>query len=152
MCMVWNANNPWISLTNPSAATSSATHLCVRQLFPSCQCGWLSHALNWYEPVGALFERLELCLPHYFCENSYLEAFSFLSLQYWRDGRGEMLAIPVGYVVSYSVFVNIWALGKNWMEYWRWSTDQDCCVLKDPCTAEETGAPPSWRTSRKTVT
>lgn len=58
MCTLWNANNLWISLANPSVATSPTTHPCMRQLFPSQQGGWPTCAPDLYEPVGALFEQL----------------------------------------------------------------------------------------------
>lgn len=156
MCTLWNANSPWISLANPSAAASPANIPCMRQLFPSWQGGQPSCALDQYEPVGALFEQLGLglyqpwLLEMFFEKTTTLGLSLFFLCKSWRDGSGEMPAIPVGYVVGVT--------GRSlhlWMPEHQEKAECLCGVLiktayfEKPCTPEKTGDSSLWDTRRK---
>lgn len=105
-CTLWNANNPWILLANPSVAASPDAHPYLHQLFPSWQGGWPSRGLDLYEPVSALFEQmgpwlyqLWLLQSFFWGKKNTLGLSLFFLCKNQRDGRAEMPAIPVGYVV-----------------------------------------------------
>lgn len=132
VCTLWNANNPWISLANPFAAASSATHPCTHWLSLSQWGPWPQGALDQYEPVTALFEQLGRMLywpvaarDLFFWGNNHLEAFTFLCLQEPRTWRGGNASNSCGLCCyrESSALMNVWIPGENWMPL-EWGTEK----------------------------
>lgn len=156
MCILWNANNPWISLAKLSVATLPTAHPSTRWLFPSWQGGWPRRALDLYEPLVLGFEQLGLGLYRPWLLEMGFEKTLGLSLFFLcknqRDGSGEMPAISVGYVVKVTGRALSWRMPEHQEKtacLWSWATDENCSILKEPCTAEETGESLLWGTSWK---
>lgn len=157
VCTLWNANNPWISLANPFAAASSATHPCTHWLSLSQWGPWPQGALDQYEPVTALFEQLGRML-------------------YWPVAARDLFFVrkqpPWGFHSSLSARTEDMEMGKCQQFLWvvllqgelctheclntkrklnasgvgYWKT---CRILEQARTAGEAGDPPSWEMSRK---
>lgn len=118
VCTLWNANNPWISLANPFAAASSATHPCTHWLSPSQRGPWPQGALGQYEPVTALFEQLGRVLywpvaarDLFLWGNNHLGAFTFLCLQEprtWRWGNASNSCGLCCYRESFALMNHSW--------------------------------------------
>lgn len=94
VCTLWNANNPWLSLANPFAAASFATHPCTRWLSLSPWGPWPQGALHQNDPVTAVFEQLPVGLywpvaagDLFLWGNSHPGAFTFLCLQELKTQR-----------------------------------------------------------------